>query len=163
MVQENNYVKDNSSNLQIPDTTLADIGNGNSVSSGNRKLTREKSSLGNVVQMHQQLQASNKENWKLTKKKTFVLQSYSNSRSFIPTSTILANKRKEKKFFPPTHFLYVLISMVLFCFPIYFCAVYHLRKYSHRSIRIEECRKFTEIYLLEIAGPIEKASVAVLS
>ena len=62
MVQENNYVKDNSSNLQIPDTTLADIGNGNSVSSGNRKLTREKSNLGNVVQMHQQLQASNKEN-----------------------------------------------------------------------------------------------------
>ena len=52
MVQENNFAKGNSSSLQITFTTLAGIGNGYSVSSGNRKLTIEKWSLGIVVQMH---------------------------------------------------------------------------------------------------------------
>ena len=140
MVQENNFAKGNSSSLQITFTTLAGIGNGYSVSSGNRKLTIEKWSLGKVVQMHQQLQASNEENRKLTRTKALVFRSYSNSRSFIPTSAILGNKCKEKKFFPPTHFFFALIPMVFFCFPIGLCAVYRSRKvqpqnYSYRGVQ----------------------------
>ena len=113
MIQGNINVNGNSSNLQIPDITFVGIKNGNCVSSGNRCLTREKRSLSKVIQMHQQLQVSNEKNRKLTRKKTLVLQSYSNSRSFILASTMLGNKCKEKESFPPTHFLYTVVEVLV--------------------------------------------------
>lgn len=164
MVQENNNVKGNSSNLQIPDVTFVDVRNGNCISSGDRNLTREKWSLRKVLQMHQQLQASNEENRKLMRKKILVLQSYSNSKSLIPTSTILENKCKEKKFFLRHTTFMVWYQLCSSVFRLAYVQFTIRERYSHRSTRIEVWKKFTEkCILLEVAGPEENASVAALS